>query len=156
MNYFRQLPSGDELWYSTTMQKILNWLYGELAVQWGMSLLRIAIGIVFIWFGALKLVGASPVFDLVATAYDFLPMSMEAFVMALGVLEVLIGLGLIFKIALRFTILLLFLQMGRHLLRRSVCADFILRFKSLFPDDGGRIYRQKSCSRGGGTGAGWA
>jgi uncharacterized membrane protein YkgB len=76
----------------------------------GIQFLRVSLAIVFIWFGALKLVGRSPVADLVAgTLPWFLP---EPTVIAIGVLEVLIGLGLLFRVALRATLLLFWLQMG--------------------------------------------
>lgn len=74
------------------------------------TLLRIAIGIVFIWFGALKLVpGLSPAEGLVRATVPFLPGNL--FVPLLGVWEVAIGLGFLTRRALRLTILLLFLQM---------------------------------------------
>ena len=76
----------------------------------GVRLLRWALAVVFIWFGALKVVGRSPVADLVAqTVYWFPP---EFFVPFLGVWEVLVGLGLLWAVALRLTLLLLWLQMA--------------------------------------------
>ena len=76
----------------------------------GVRLLRWALAVVFIWFGALKVVGRSPVADLVAqTVYWFPP---EFFVPFLGVWEVLVGLGLLWAITLRLTLLLLWLQMA--------------------------------------------
>ncbi len=76
----------------------------------GVRLLRWALAVVFIWFGALKVVGRSPVADLVAqTVYWFPP---EFFVPCLGVWEVLVGLGLLWAVALRLTLLLLWLPMA--------------------------------------------
>jgi uncharacterized membrane protein YkgB len=76
----------------------------------GIPILRIALGVVFIWFGALKFVpGLSPAEDLVRATVPFLPG--ELFLPFLGFWEVLIGLGFLTGRALRFTILLLFLQM---------------------------------------------
>jgi uncharacterized membrane protein YkgB len=76
----------------------------------GITLLRIAIGLVFFWFGALKLVpGLSPAEGLVRATTPFLPG--ELFVPVLGVWELLIGLGFLTGRALRATIALLFLQM---------------------------------------------
>ena len=72
--------------------------------------LRLALGVVFIWFGALKLAGRSPVADLVADTVAFLP---DGFIIAaFGVLEVAIGAGLLLGIGLRIVLLLLFLQMA--------------------------------------------
>jgi len=76
----------------------------------GVRLLRWALAVVFIWFGALKVVGRSPVADLVAqTVYWFPP---EFFVPFLGFWEVLVGLGLLWAVTLRLTLLLLWLQMA--------------------------------------------
>ena len=76
----------------------------------GVSLLRIALGVVFVWFGALKIVGRSPVSALVArTVYWVSP---EFFVPFLGVWEVLVGLGLLVPVALRLTLLLFWFQLA--------------------------------------------
>jgi len=76
----------------------------------GVPFTRIGIGIVFLWFGALKLVpGLSPAEELVRnTIYFFDP---EVFLPVLAVWEMLIGLGMITGKFMRLTILLLFLQM---------------------------------------------
>lgn len=76
----------------------------------GSHLLRVALAVVFIWFGGLKVIGRSPVVDLVArTVYWVSP---EFFVPFLGVWEMLVGLGLLFAVALRLTLLLFWLQMA--------------------------------------------
>lgn len=72
--------------------------------------LRIALAIVFFWFGALKLFGVSPVADLVARTLPFLPA--EVAVRSMGALEVLIALGLLTGWAIRVTMLLFFAQMA--------------------------------------------
>jgi len=76
----------------------------------GPRLLRISLGIVFIWFGALKFFdGLSPAESLVRdTVYWIDP---DLFIPILGVWEVLIGLGLLYRPAIRAAIFLLFLQM---------------------------------------------
>lgn len=75
----------------------------------GIRLLRWSVGIVFVWFGALKTVGMSPAQELVArTVYWFPP---EVFIPILGWWEVLIGLGLLVRPLARLAIALLFLQM---------------------------------------------
>jgi putative oxidoreductase len=57
------------------------------------SLLRIAIGTVFVWFGALELTGDTPVARLVADTLPFLP---KGFIVpALGIFEVLLGVALL-------------------------------------------------------------
>lgn len=78
--------------------------------RYGISFLRISLAIVFIWFGLLKVINASPVADLVAnTVYWLAP---EFFVPFLGFWEVLVGLGLLFRFQLRLTLLLFWLQMA--------------------------------------------
>jgi uncharacterized membrane protein YkgB len=78
--------------------------------KYGIVSLRWAVGIVFIWFGALKLFpGMSPAEELVKnTVYFFDP---GWFFPLLGVWEMLIGLFLIIRPLIRVAILLLFLQM---------------------------------------------
>lgn len=77
--------------------------------RWGIPVLRAAIGIVFLWFGALKLMGISPAADLVtATVYVASP---TWFVPLLGAWEVLIGVSLLYRPLIRLGILLLFLQL---------------------------------------------
>ena len=77
--------------------------------QYGVTALRIALAAVFIWFGLLKIIGRSPVEDLIADVVYWLPA--DAFVRVLGAWEVLVGVGLLFPVALRLTLLLFFAQM---------------------------------------------
>jgi uncharacterized membrane protein YkgB len=72
--------------------------------------LRLALGVVFIWFGALKIIGRSPVADLVADTAVVLPEGV--IVPALGVIEIAIGAGLLIGIGLRIVLLLFLLQMA--------------------------------------------
>ncbi|MDQ4137880.1 MAG: DoxX family protein [Actinomycetota bacterium] len=55
-------------------------------------LLRIALAVVYVWFGVLKLLGLSPVADLVAGMVPFVPA--ETAVMGMGIAEVVLGLAL--------------------------------------------------------------
>lgn len=76
----------------------------------GITLLRISMGVVFIWFGALKLVpDLSPAEPLIRETIDFIPMAI--FLPLLAIWEIAIGLGFITGKFMRLTILLLFLQM---------------------------------------------
>ena len=77
--------------------------------RFGVPTLRIALGVVFIWFGGLKVIGGSPAAELVASTVYLVPP--ELFVPILGVWEVLIGLCLLYRPLIRVGILLLFLQM---------------------------------------------
>lgn len=78
--------------------------------RYGISLLRVALGVVFVWFGALKVFGVSPVVDLLQQTFTFFPQ--ESFVFTLGLVEVAIGTCLIFKFFLRGALALLWLQMA--------------------------------------------
>lgn len=55
--------------------------------------LRVSLGLVFVWFGALKVLNATPVADLVANTMPFLDRAW--FVPALGAVEVVFGLAII-------------------------------------------------------------
>jgi uncharacterized membrane protein YkgB len=67
---------------------------GLLASRLGVPLLRVTLGLVYVWFGVLKMISRSDVFSLVAGTLPFL--NPYVFVPALGVIEVLLGLGLVF------------------------------------------------------------
>jgi len=81
----------------------------------GVRLLRISLGVVFFWFGFLKFFpGLSPATDLATRTIDVLTFGAVPSQIAINVLaawESLIGLGLIFGVAMRATLLLLFVQM---------------------------------------------
>jgi uncharacterized membrane protein YphA (DoxX/SURF4 family) len=78
--------------------------------RWSIPALRVALGVVFVWFGALKIGRLSPVSELVArTVYWFDP---DVVVPALGIVEVVIGAGLIFGVLLRVVLLLFAAQMA--------------------------------------------
>ncbi|MEK7514788.1 MAG: DoxX family membrane protein [Patescibacteria group bacterium] len=84
--------------------QILQWLQ-----RYGVSLLRISLGIVFLWFGLLKVLGMSPVGYVVQSAYTLLPL--EQFLVILGLFEIVVGIGLLTKRALRFVFALLWIEM---------------------------------------------
>lgn len=90
--------------------RITNWM-----ARWGVFLLRVSLGIVFFWFGVLKFFpGLSPAQDLATRTIGVLSLGLIPPALALLILavwETLIGLGLISGVFMRFTLLLLFLQM---------------------------------------------
>lgn len=61
----------------------------DFIVKYSDWFLRIALAIIYIWFGAMKPFDVSPAADLVANSVYFLPR--EPFFIFLGILEVLIG-----------------------------------------------------------------
>ncbi len=77
--------------------------------RWSIPMLRVSVGVVFIWFGALKVLGVSPAAELVASTVYVVPP--EVFVPVLGVWEMLIGLFLLYRPLIRAGIFLLFLQL---------------------------------------------
>jgi putative oxidoreductase len=83
----------------------LDELILDILRRWSITVLRLALGLVFFWFGALKLFGNSPVVLLIQETYKFLPV--HAFVLFLGGWEILIGLGIVLKRALRCVLVLL-------------------------------------------------
>ncbi len=97
-------------WFNHADVRLTRWLarFGPLA-------LRVSLGVVFLWFGALKFFpGLSPAQDLATRTIDvltfgFLPPSVSIPILAGW--EVLIGLGLITGWWLRATLLLLAAQM---------------------------------------------
>jgi uncharacterized membrane protein YkgB len=91
-------------------ERITRWL-----ARYGIVLLRIGLGVVFFWFGALKFFsGLSPAQDLAAKTismltFDLMPPNMSIPILAAW--ECLIGLGLITGRFMRATLLLLVMQM---------------------------------------------
>ena len=89
---------------------ITRWL-----ARHAITLLRISIGIIFIWFGALKLApGLSPAEDLVLATLPWVPPMLA--LPGLALWEIMIGLGFVSGRYIRATLLLLFMQMGGTLL----------------------------------------
>ena len=73
--------------------------------RWSITALRLALGSVFLWFGALKIFGSSPVAMLIQETYSFMPI--HVFMFVLGVWEIVIGIGIMLKRALRCVLILL-------------------------------------------------
>lgn len=90
--------------------------------RYGVLALRIALGVIYIWFGALKVIGRSPVEDLVRDTVFFLPDG-QYIVYGMGAWEIVIGLGLLFPVALRLTLAMLWLQLGGTFLALVVLPD---------------------------------
>jgi len=89
--------------------------------RYGITLLRLALAVVFIWFGVLKVIDRSPVEDLVKDTIYFLPE--DTFFVVLGIWEIVIGVGLLIPVALRFTLLLFWLQMAGTFLSLIILPD---------------------------------
>lgn len=78
--------------------------------RWAIPALRIGLAVVFVWFGALKVFGVSPVSDLVASTVYWVDPGW--FVPLLGVVEVVVGLGLAFRFGLRWVLAVLLAQLA--------------------------------------------
>ena len=104
MKYFRGS------WFNKVDPIITSWMN-----QYGLILLRISVGIVFVWFGVLKFFpGVSAAQDLAIRTIELLTFGLvpEALIInGLALWEVVIGIGLISGKFMRETLLLLFLQM---------------------------------------------
>jgi uncharacterized membrane protein YkgB len=110
-------PIGESFWEIAMPVKVINERFNNtLLGTWkavdrvSVSLLRIAIGVVFVWFGALKLTGDTPVAQLVANTMPFLPK--DVFVPALGVFEVLLGVALLVGRRLDLVVILLVMHLA--------------------------------------------
>jgi uncharacterized membrane protein YphA (DoxX/SURF4 family) len=90
--------------------RVTRWM-----ARYGIIFLRISMGIVFLWFGALKFFpGLSPAADLATRTIERLTFGLiapDVSILILAAWESLIGLGLISGYFMRATLLLLFLQM---------------------------------------------
>lgn len=87
----------------------------ELMARYGIVLMRVGLGIVFLWFGVLKFFpGLSPAQDLAIRTIDLLTFGLipsNVSIMLLAAWECAIGIGLISGKFLRATIFLLLAQM---------------------------------------------
>jgi uncharacterized membrane protein YphA (DoxX/SURF4 family) len=95
--------------------RITRWM-----ARHGLPLLRISLGIVFLWFGALKFFpGLSPAHDLAARTIETLSFGIvpaRVSIPLLATWECLIGIGLLFGIFMRAVLLLLAVQMAGTLM----------------------------------------
>jgi uncharacterized membrane protein YkgB len=95
------------------MSKTFYSLYFQISKKMekhSIDFMRYALAIVYIWFGALKLIGMSPAGELVEqTVFWFKP---EIFIPSLGFVEVCIGIGFLFKKLIPVTIIILLFHMA--------------------------------------------
>lgn len=96
--------------YNQIDKAITGWM-----TENGIRLLRISLGVIFLWFGFLKFFpGSSPAEQLATNTISILTFGIikpAVSIYMLATMETLIGLGLIFRIFLRTTLLILFFQM---------------------------------------------
>lgn len=103
---FRQLLEK----YDHTDRRITQWMARN-----GIFLLRLSIAIIFLWFGFLKFFpGVSPAEALAGNSIEILSFGIVSASVGLPILaawECLIGAGMLFTRYMRFTILMLYVQM---------------------------------------------
>lgn len=81
-----------------------------LLERYGVTLLRVSLAVVFIWFGALKVFDVSPVSDLVGRMAYLIPE--QTFVTVLGFFEIVVGTLLLTGRLLRLALALFCIQMA--------------------------------------------
>jgi len=79
------------------------------ATRYGITLVRVSLGVVFIWFGALKVCGMSPVQDLVSKIIYMVPK--QHALLFMGLVEIVIGFGLLFRLTIRLTLAVFLIHM---------------------------------------------
>ncbi len=118
MSFIRR---GEE-YFDISDRAITQWM-----ARYGLTILRVGLGIVFFWFGVLKFFpGLSPAEELVRHTIYFVDPSL--FIPVLATWEALIGLGLIFGKYMRLTLLLLFLQMPGTALPLLILPDIVWNY----------------------------
>jgi uncharacterized membrane protein YkgB len=103
----------------------------------GITLLRISVGVVFLWFGALKFFpGMSPATDIAVRTMRVLTggaVSDSVLLYFLATLESLIGIGLLVGKLLRVVLLMLWLQMAGTLMPLFLFTDEVFKVIPLAP-----------------------
>jgi uncharacterized membrane protein YkgB len=85
----------------------------RLMARYGLRLLSISMGLVFLWFGALKLTGMSPAEPLIRATLGFLPSTLVSpLILLLAIWEVAIGIGFLSGKAKLVVLIMLLLQMA--------------------------------------------
>jgi putative oxidoreductase len=92
----------------------LDRLLIEFNRRHSMQMLRVTLALVFLWFGALKIFDVSPAADLVAKSLPFMPP--RAAVLLMGLVELVVGVGLLTGWAIRVALMVFFAQMVGTLL----------------------------------------
>ena len=96
--------------YTQLDKSVTEWI-----VRHGVTLLRVSLGAIFLWFGLLKFfTGLSPAGSLAARTIELITFGAappSVGIPALALLECVIGVGLIANLLMRATLLLLFVQM---------------------------------------------
>src|ERR687897_770696 len=130
--------------FIATLDRIDRKVIGFMS-SYAILIIRHSLGMVFVWFGLLKVMGVSPVFDLASHIVYWLPS--ELFVPLLGIWEMAIGVGLLLGKALRVILSLLFLQLAGTFLVLIILPEAAFQGgKSSVPNHRRRVYDKESSS----------
>ena len=102
--------------YARFESRVVGW-----AQRYGYALLRISLGVVFVWFGLAKVVGVTPTDDLIGGTVPLVPP--ELFIPVLGVVQLVIGAGFLFRPLLRVSLLLFFAHLPGTMLPLVLLPD---------------------------------
>lgn len=94
-----------------------------------LTFLQVTLGVVFFWFGILKIFNVSPVHDIIALSLPMIFSISKAMFLLLGVVEVLIGIALLAKKFVRFACIAVII----HLIIASSAVLITQGFKPYFP-----------------------
>jgi putative oxidoreductase len=102
----------------------------ERVARFAPAAVRLSLGLVFVWFGALKVAGDSPVTALVSAT---IPWGRTPLVIPLlGVVEILLGLGLLIGKAKRLLLLAVAVHLGGTLLTFVMAPNMTMRHGNPF------------------------
>lgn len=98
-------------WFQRVDRQATRWM-----ARHGVTILRISLGVIFVWFGGLKFIpGSSPAEDLATRTIEYLSLGRipsQVSLPLLAVWEVAIGVGLLSGVLLRTVLALMLLQMA--------------------------------------------
>ena len=130
--------------FIATLDRIDRKVIGFMS-SYAILIIRLSLGIVFVWFGLLKVMGVSPVFDLASHIVYWLPS--ELFVPLLGIWEMAIGVGLLLGKALRVILSLPVSSTCRHIpSTHNPAGGCVPRGKSSVPNHRRRVCDKESSS----------
>ena len=102
--------------YRRVEEAVTAWMWRH-----GPPMARVSLGVIFLWFGLPKILGLSPVDDLIGSTVPFIPPGV--FIPALGAVQVMIGLGFFFRPLLRVALILFFLHLPGTMLPLVLLPD---------------------------------
>lgn len=98
-------------------------------MQFLITSLRLSLGVIFLWFGALKVAGFNPVYEIVNSAFALF--ATDSGNIVLGLLEAAIGAGLIINKPLAITHIALLIHLSGTLMTFVLAPEIM--FKPYFP-----------------------